>query len=121
MNVMEKRTILFLFGCLPVRLALIAAAVAAHMYAPHILKWMGYAALIVSLGFTIIYLGDLRKTGPEVFGDTIWWNDLRPLHAALYFWFALLAIKGNKYAWVPLAIDVTVGLAAFLTHRRLSW
>ena len=35
-----------------------------------------------------IELGDYRKTGKEVFGSKIWWNDLRPVHASLYILFA---------------------------------
>ena len=27
---------------------------------------------------------NLRKTGLEVFGDKIWWNNLRPIHGILY-------------------------------------
>lgn len=109
---MEKSATLFLFGCLPVRIALVAIA---YKY-PNVLPYMGYAALVVSIGFAVIYLGNLRKTGLEVFGRPIWWNDLRPVHAALYLWFALWAIKKNRLAWVPLALDVILGLVAFLRH-----
>jgi hypothetical protein len=55
-----------------------------------------------------------RKTGQEVFGEKIWWNDLRPLHSLLYFLFAYNAITGNKNSWVYLLIDVIIGLVSFL-------
>ena len=58
------------------------------------------------------------KTGGEVFGSKIWWNDLRPIHASLYILFALLALKKNKYSWVPLLVDVTFGLLVFINHHQ---
>jgi len=81
---------------------------------------MGYLALIPAIGFMIIYLGGYRKTGPEVFGDVIWWNNLRPVHAALYFTFAYLAITGvHQHAWKILALDATIGLVAFV-YKQVS-
>lgn len=102
--------LLFLFGCIASRIAI---AYIAYKYS-NVLIYMAYIALMISFGFVTIYLFDLRKTGLEVSGGNIWWNDLRPIHASLYFLFALLAFKKNKYAWVPLAIDVILGLSAFL-------
>ena len=67
-----------------------------------------------------LYITGSRKTGPEVFGDKIWWNDLRPVHSILYFLFAYNAIIGNKQAWIYLLVDVLFGLTSFLTHHYLS-
>ena len=78
------------------------------------LPFMGYAALAIAVGFAYIYLTGSRKTGGEVFGDQIWWNDLRPVHSALYFIFALYAINRQPIAWIYLAMDVVIGLVAFL-------
>ena len=61
-----------------------------------------------------LFLTGSRKTGVEVFGEKIWWNNLRPLHSILYFLFAYNAIKGNKNAWIYLLIDVVIGLISFL-------
>jgi hypothetical protein len=77
---------------------------------------MGVIAAVISLGFLIIYLGDFRRTGTETFGDPIWWNDLRPVHAALYATFAYLALKKHPKAWTLLAADVTLGALAWLQH-----
>jgi hypothetical protein len=79
---------------------------------------LGALALIPALGFLIIYAGGYRKTGGEVFGDRIWWNELRPVHAVLYLVFAYMALTGIKeHAWKLLAIDATIGLVAFLYHH----
>jgi len=80
---------------------------------------MGYIALIPAIGFITIYLTDSRKTGPGVFGDKIWWNNLRPMHSLLYFLFAYNAINGNKDAYRYLLFDVIFGLTSFLSYHLL--
>jgi hypothetical protein len=81
---------------------------------------MGYGALVIAIGFFYIYLTGTRKTGAEVFGDTIWWNDLRPIHGLLYSLFAYNAITGNMSAWVYLLIDVIIGLTSFLIFHFMN-
>jgi len=81
---------------------------------------MGTLALIPAIGFTIIYLGELRKTGLEVFGDKIWWNNLRPVHALLWFAFAFTAITKKDFAWMFLALDVLIGFIAFFIHHSIE-
>lgn len=78
------------------------------------LPYLGYIALLIAIGFIYIFLTGSRKTGVEVFGDKIWWNKLRPLHALLYGLFAYNAINKNPNAWVFLLIDVIIGLISFL-------
>jgi hypothetical protein len=80
---------------------------------------MGYLLLLPAVGFMYIYLTDSRKTGPEVFGEKIWWNDLRPVHALLYALFSYNAINGNRNAYLFLLVDVLFGLSAFLVHHFL--
>ena len=70
-----------------------------------------------AITFMYLYITGSRQTGPEVFGDKIWWNDLRPVHSILYFLFAYNAIIGNKQAWIYLLVDVLIGLASFLIHH----
>lgn len=78
------------------------------------LPYLGYLALLPAIGFTYIYLTGSRKTGAETMGDKIWWNNLRPFHALMYFIFAYYAIQKERTAWIVLLIDVTVGLISFL-------
>jgi hypothetical protein len=116
MNQLQKRTILFLFGCIFVRsiFVLIAKNIDSNK-----LPWLGGLSLIPAIGFTIIYLFDLRKTGGETFGKKIWWNHLRPIHAFLYFSFAWLAFNKNAYSYIPLLVDVVVGFMSFI-HKHSS-
>ena len=114
MKTIEKRFLLFLFGCIGSRLLLVYIAKNIDI---KLLKYMGYLLLLPSIGFFYIYLTGTRKTGAEVFGDKIWWNDLRPIHGLLYLLFSYNAINGNKNAWIYLFVDVLFGLASFLTYH----
>lgn len=110
----QKRWVLFLVGCIGIRLFFVYLA---RTLSQEWLRIMGYLALIPMIGFLLIYWFDLRKTGAEVFGDKIWWNNLRPIHAGLYGIFAWMAIQCDRRAWIPLLVDVTLGLIAFLHHH----
>jgi hypothetical protein len=116
MNTIQKRFLLFLVGCIGLRsLFVIISKEAPLKYLPY----LGYAALLPAIGFMYIFLTGSRKTGAEVFGEKIWWNNLRPIHSLLYFLFAYNAITGNKSAWIYLLIDVIIGLSSFLVYHYL--
>jgi hypothetical protein len=111
MNTIQKRFLLFLFGCIGTRsLFVYLAKIASKTY----LLYMGYLAILPAIGFIYLFLSGARKTGAEVFGDKIWWNDLRPVHGLLYSLFAYNAITGNDFAWIYLLFDVIIGLIIFL-------
>jgi hypothetical protein len=114
MDTLQKRILLFLIGCIGVRLLLVYIAKNIDI---KLLKYMGYITLIPAIGFIYIYLTGSRKTGPEVFGSKIWWNNLRPIHAILYLLFSYNAIIGNRNAWIYLLIDVLLGLISFLVYH----
>lgn len=117
MNTTQKRFLLFLFGCIGTRTLFVFLAKYANTT---YLQYMGYLALLPAIGFFYIFLTDSRKTGAEVFGDKIWWNNLRPVHGLLYFLFAYNAITGNSSAWIYLLIDVMFGLVSFLTFHYMN-
>jgi hypothetical protein len=111
MNEIQKRFLLFLIGCIGTRsLFVLIAKNASDKYLP----LLGYLALLPAIGFLYIYFTGSRKTGVEVFGEKIWWNDLRPLHSFIYFLFSYNAIIGNNKAWIYLFIDVIIGLFSFI-------
>lgn len=116
MNNIQKRFLLFLIGCIGVRSLFVVIAKNIDI---KYLQYLGFLALLPALGFAYIYLTGSRETGKEVFGEKIWWNDLRPLHSLLYFLFAYNAIIGNKNSWIYLLIDVVIGIISFLIfHYR---
>lgn len=111
MNNIQKRFLLFLFGCIPTRLAITyLAKISPIEYLPI----LGYIALIPALGFIYLYFSGIRQSGPETFGDKIWWNNLRPIHAIFYLLFAYNAVNKVRTAWLYLMYDVIVGLSSFL-------
>ncbi len=114
MNDIKKRFLLFLIGCIGTRLLFVYAAKNAG---PKYLPYLGYLALLPSIGFTYIFLTGSRPTGGETFGQPIWWNNLRPVHALLYGLFAHQAINKNASAWRILLLDVAIGLVSFLAHH----
>ncbi len=117
MNNIQKRFILFLFGCIGTRLLFVYIAKNVSL---QVLSYLGYLALIPVLGWLYILFIKSRDTGLEVFGGKIWWNSIRPIHIALYSIFAYLAINRNKNAWIALLADVGFGLGAFLYHHYIS-
>ena len=108
---------MFLIGCIGVRSLFVV--IAKYIDAKY-LKYLGYLALLPATGFMYIYLTGSRKTGAEVFGEEIWWNNLRPIHSILYFLFAYNAITGNKQSWIYLLVDVLIGLISFFTYHCVN-
>ncbi len=110
----SKRLLLFLIGCIGVRCML---AYSSKVMPVEYLPYLGLLTLSIGIGFIYIYLTGSRKAGPETFGENIWWNDLRPVHGSLYILFSLLAFQKSSYAWTVLALDVVIGLTAFLIYH----
>ena len=117
MNHLQQRFLMFLIGCIGIRLLFV---IIAKNINTKYLKYLGYLALLPAIGFIYIYLTGSRKTGMEVFGEKIWWNNLRPIHSILYFLFAYNAIIGNKQSWIYLLVDVLFGLISFLIHHYMK-
>jgi len=117
MNHLQQRFLMFLIGCIGIRSLFV---IIAKNINTKYLKYLGYMALLPAIGFIYIYLTGSRKTGAEVFGEKIWWNDLRPIHSILYFLFAYNAIIGNKQSWIYLLVDVLIGLISFLIHHYVN-
>jgi hypothetical protein len=117
MNNLKQRIVLFLIGCIGIRSLFV---IIAKNINTNYLKYLGYLALLPAIGFMYIYLTGSRRTGPETFGEKIWWNNLRPIHSFLYFLFAYNAIIGNEQSWLYLLADVIIGLISFLTFHYVN-
>lgn len=113
---LRQRWIAFLFGCIGIRLLFVIIA----RFSPiQYLPYLGLLALGPAIGFSYLWLFDKRLTGFEA-GGKIWWHSLRIIHALLYYAFAVLAFRKNKQAYIPLAVDVTLGLTAFFLHHSFN-
>jgi len=109
-----KRILVFVIFCLGTRLLLAYIAKTQPKY----LKLLGYLFGVIGLLMIYLFVTGKRKTGMEtqMFGDVIWWNNLRPVHGLLYLLFGYLAIHGDHRAWKIIVVDVLIGLVAFLRH-----
>jgi len=114
MKDIHKRMLMFLVGCIGTRSLLVYIAKTVDL---QYLPYLGYLALLPAVGFMYIFVTGIRKTGLEVFGEKIWWNNLRPVHALLYALFSYNAIHKNRESWKFLLADVVFGLVNFLWHH----
>lgn len=112
----HARWTLFLIGCIGLRALFTYLAKTINK---DYLQWAALPALALAIGWIAIFLFDLRRTGGEVFGQDIWWNHMRPIHAGLYLAFALMAFKQHDLAYLPLLLDTVIGLGAFLHFHFL--
>lgn len=108
----NKKIVLFVFGCLLVRLSFVLIAKNINK---KMLPLLGKIAIILAIGFLALYFGDLRQKG--ALNQKVWWNNLRPLHSILYFTFAYLALNKNDKAYITLLLDVLIGLLAFINNN----
>ena len=114
MNSIQKRFLLFIIGCIGIRTGIFILAKYINL---EFLPILGYISLLPAIGFLYIYLTGKRLTGPEVFGENIWWNTLRPIHAILYLIFAYNAIHKNPNSWIYLCLDVIIGFISFILYH----
>jgi hypothetical protein len=108
---LSKRFMLFIFGCIPIRLL---CAYISKIVNEKYLPYLALLALIPMIGWLYIYFINPRDTGPEVFGDKIWWNELRIVHALNYLLFIIYALQKKSFSYLVLFFDAIVGLMGFL-------
>ena len=111
------RIALFLIGCMGARFGL-----AYYIKTDESEYKEPIAALlfIIAIGFFHIYRNNLRQTGMEVFGDEIWWNNLRPVHAMMYLLAAGLVYINHKYAYLVILADTLIGLIFFTVYHLMT-
>ena len=114
-----NRTLAFLGGCIPLRLALVYLAyVLGHLGS--IYRNIGaIIAILMGISFITLWAAHLRQNAPEGGGIT-WWDNIRPIHGTLWILagYMLLCPPLRQYAWILLLADVIVGLGVWITHQR---
>ena len=104
----------FLLGCIPVRI--IIALLPLYIKT----EWLSYYSLplfAIAFSFLFLYFFNMRQNAFEAGGIT-WWANYRIIHGLLYLIAAIYAFNKNRSAWIPLALDVIIGLSLFI-HKRL--
>lgn len=112
----NERKMYFLLLCIPIRY--IIAYSPTYVSKQH-LKYLGVVFLLIGISFMYLYVCKLRMDAPEGGGKT-WWAEYRIVHSLLYLVAGAMAIKGDRRAWIPLAVDATTGLLLFVNREYLK-
>ena len=107
-----KSSLLFILGCIPIRILIVYLSTKVPL---HSLKLFSIPLLIISLGFLYLYFTNGRLNAPEAGGNT-WWSKIRLIHGLLYLTAFIYAFQENPLVWIPLLMDVLLGISAFLIH-----
>lgn len=76
-----------------------------------------FTAIVVSVFMGYIWWTGKRKTGWETGNELIWWNWLRPVHAAVWATFAYQMATQCTTAWKLLQADIWLGyIGRYLTN-----
>lgn len=97
--------------CIIVRITLIYLAYIS-LYSPNLNTFFSLFYLAIGLGSTYQYATKYRKQG--AFGQKIWWDYLRPIHAILYFYTSYLIYTQNVYFVLVLIVDTLIGIGGFI-------
>lgn len=116
MKDLTKRQLLFFGVCIPIRLAMVYAYQMEKL--PR--RWMIVAAVVCAIGLAYLYLADKRKTAFETGGAPIWWNDSRPVYAAIFAAFAMMAYKNSPHAGMVLLLHPLFGLVTAFRHQFMK-
>ena len=109
----QRSILLFLLGCIPVRMIL---AVLPTYLDKKSLFYMGIILLLPAIGFLYLYFTNGRQIAFEAGGKT-WWSELRLIHGVLYLAAATYALQSKQLASIPLSIDVIFGLIVFINKH----
>lgn len=112
------RALAFVVLCLGSRFGL---AYLAYRYVPthpRVRLALVVLATLIATGMQAHFILGTRDVAFEA-GGRVWWNELRPYHAALLTLFVTFALAGRANAWMFLAADATLGAAAWFSHRVL--
>lgn len=108
----NMRAILFLGVCIPIRLFM--------AWLPQVIpKYLHILGLVVAaMAFGTLYLAitNSRMNAGEGGGKT-WWAPFRYIHGGLLAGAAIMLLKNDANASLPLAIDAMIGIASFFTER----
>lgn len=111
----EKQSIqYFLVGCIPTRIIL---ALMPMYISPEWLYYYSFVLFAIAFSFLFLFFFNMRQNAFEGGGIT-WWAKYRIIHGLLYLIAAIYAINKNRLAWIPLTLDVIIGLLIFI-HKRV--
>ena len=66
----------------------------------------------ISMGLIINYVTKIRTSG--AFGQEIWWDAYRPIHAFMYALTSIMLLFKYKYSYIPITFDTTIGVYGYI-------
>jgi hypothetical protein len=119
-----NRQLLFLLGCIPVRLLLVACAIYLssnpiqlvnhsrlnYMHKLNLKNIFSVICVLIGIGFIISFING-KTTG--FFGGRVWWNYLRLIHAINFISYGIYSLQGYKWALFILLLDIIIGMLGF--------
>ena len=111
-----QRALLFLFLCIPIRLLIVY--ISKIDISTNARRIFSFLLLIHGMRMGYLYFADKRLDAAEGGGRT-WWAEYRIYHSILNIIAAILfnISEYQKYAYIPLLIDVIFGIILFFTKR----
>ena len=104
---MDKK-LLFLLGCIPIRSLLV------WYVKTYPTQNIGYLLFIIAFRFLYLYFNNLRLKAGESSSGITWWASYRLIHGLLYLSAAIYMFKNKQYGWIPLLVDVLLGLVLWI-------
>jgi hypothetical protein len=107
---MNRLTILFWLVCIPIRLVISATV----KYIP--LRYLPFITVVVfpvSLTWFIKFLTFTPTVSLGGFGQIVWWNRMRLLHAIVWGTVGVMALNRSSYTYSGLVFDVLMGIGGW--------
>ena len=114
---LDKSILYFLIGCIPIRILFAALPT---FIDKNYLFYYSFILFAIAIGFLYLYFNNLRLNAYEGGGKT-WWAEYRLIHGMLYLIAAIYAFQMKSLAWIPLAMDVTLGLLLFVNFHYVKY
>ena len=112
--VSEKKSVsLFIGKCIPIRILI--ALIPLYLHNDN-LPYYGAVLLLFAIGFFYLYFYNLRLNASEGGGIT-WWAKYRLIHGFLYLTASVYAFQKKTIAYIPLTIDIGLGLILFILRH----
>ena len=109
----------FLLGCIPTRVFIIYLTyliINKYNKNNNYNLFLTLLLIIIGISFIYLYLTNSRLNAFEAGGKTYWAN-YRIIHGFLYIVAGAMAYNKNKNAYIPLIIDLIMGILIFLNYR----
>ncbi len=124
-SVINKRKLLFLGLCIPVRLSILYLGKFLVNKSEYNIykKLLSIATFLMGLGFLNIYFFGSKRADAQLkwAGEPkVWWNDLRIAHGICYLLFSFFLFYDYKFSWFFIFAEILFGLLAWIKQIYIN-